>query len=84
MDKHTNFDSLPDVARANLKTVCSLYAIAPATVWRRVKDGTIPRPVKDGGATRWVVGDLRKDLLAKNQQDRRAMGDLSKHGKAQP
>ena len=29
-----------------------------ATFWRRVKDGTLPAPVKIGGATRW-----RRDAL---------------------
>jgi hypothetical protein len=56
------FDDLPDCARAALPVVCKLYDAAPATVWRRVKAGLIPAPVKEGGSTRWVVGDLRRAL----------------------
>jgi len=58
----TGFDDLPDCARAALPVVCKLYDAAPATVWRRVKAGLIPAPIKEGGSTRWVVGDLRRAL----------------------
>lgn len=37
-----------------------LLGISRATVWRRVADGTLPRPLKLGGATRW----RRDELLA--------------------
>lgn len=57
-----DFDRLPDAARAPLPVVCGLYNVSPATVWRRVKSGLIPPPVKEGGTTRWVVGDLRAAL----------------------
>lgn len=29
-----------------------------ATVWRRVADGSIPKPVKIGGITRWSQSEL--------------------------
>ena len=57
-----NFDALPDSARAQLPVVCELYAISPATAWRRVRAGLIPPPIKEGGGTRWIVGDLRRSL----------------------
>ena len=38
----------------------ALLGISRATFWRRVSDGTFPRPVKIGGATRW----RRAELLA--------------------
>ena len=57
-----NFDSLPDLARASLPLVCTLFDISPATAWRRVRIGTLPSPIKDGGSTKWVVGDLRRAL----------------------
>jgi predicted DNA-binding transcriptional regulator AlpA len=38
----------------------ALLGISRATFWRRVSDGTFPRPVKIGAATRW----RRADLLA--------------------
>lgn len=56
------FDSLPDVARVRLPVVCSLFAISAPTVWRRVKAGALPRPMKDGAATVWQVGQLRAKL----------------------
>jgi predicted DNA-binding transcriptional regulator AlpA len=56
------FDQLPNAARTALPVVCGLYGASPATVWRRVKAGLIPAPIKEGGSTRWVVGDLRAAL----------------------
>ncbi len=36
----------------------ALLGVSRATFWRRVKDGTLPQPVKLGAATRW-----RRDAL---------------------
>ena len=60
------FDQLPDVARIALPTVRALYGISTATVWRRLQQGLIPKPVKDGGSTRWLAGDLKKALDVKH------------------
>ena len=38
----------------------AMLAISRATWWRRVRDGTLPKSVKIGGATRW----RRADVLA--------------------
>ncbi|WP_075220823.1 helix-turn-helix transcriptional regulator [Acuticoccus yangtzensis] len=38
----------------------SWLGISRATFWRRVNDGTFPKPVRIHGVTRWV----RKDLEA--------------------
>lgn len=38
----------------------ALLGISRATFWRRVKDGTLPEPIRIGGATRW----RRDELLA--------------------
>lgn len=59
------FDKWPDMARASLHVVCELFDIAPATAWRRVKSGSLPKPIKDGACTRWIVGDLRRALAVK-------------------
>ena len=32
--------------------------ISRATFWRRVNDGTLPKPIKIGGATRWRRDEL--------------------------
>jgi predicted DNA-binding transcriptional regulator AlpA len=59
------FDKLPDMARASLPVVCSLFDISAATAWRRVQSGLLPKPIKDGASTRWIVGDLRRALAGK-------------------
>lgn len=61
-DRLAAFEKAPHYARTSLPTVCALYDIGPATVWRRVKAGLIPAPLKEGGCTRWLVGDLREAL----------------------
>lgn len=33
-------------------------SISRATLWRRVSDGTIPKPVRIGGVTRWRRDEL--------------------------
>ena len=41
-------------------SAASLLGISRATFWRRVADGTFPKPLKIGGVTRW----RRDELLA--------------------
>lgn len=58
-----NFDALPDSAYVRLPVVTGVFACSPATVWRRVKKGTLPTPRKlSEGVTAWNVGELRKAL----------------------
>jgi|GEM_PF-684672 len=65
-----NFDSLPDSAFVRIDVVAPLFACAVATVWRRIKTGQIPTPVKlSSRSTAWRVGDLRQAL--------RALGEVS-------
>jgi predicted DNA-binding transcriptional regulator AlpA len=54
-----NFDKLPDSARIKQPVVELLLSVSYATVWRKVKDGTFPKPRKDGAATSWSVGQIR-------------------------
>ena len=35
-----------------------LLGLSRATLWRRVSDGTLPQPVRIGGATRWRRDEL--------------------------
>ncbi len=42
------------------KQGASLLLCSVPTFWRRVKDGTIPKPLKIGRTSRW----LRSDILA--------------------
>lgn len=57
-----NFEHSPDDARARLPVVAALFACSPATVWRRVKAGSLPAPRKDGRITYWLAGELRAKL----------------------
>ncbi len=61
-----SFDSLPDSAHVDVRVVAMLYGKSVTSIWRDVKEGRIPRPVKFGGATRWNVGVLRKNLTTTN------------------
>ncbi|ADI30176.1 helix-turn-helix transcriptional regulator [Methylotenera versatilis] len=59
------FDSLPMSAFVRLPIVKALYACSPATVWREVKAGRIPKPKKlSPRTTGWNVGELRQALAA--------------------
>lgn len=60
------FSSLPDAAHVRQPTVEALYGISRATVWRRVANGTLPKPYKfSERVTTWNVGELRASLNAK-------------------
>ncbi len=62
-DALRNFDALPAAANVRLPVVVALFACSPATVWRRVKSGTLPAPRKlSEGVTAWRVAELRKAL----------------------
>ena len=57
------FDTLPESAHVRLPVVAALHGIGPATVWRWVKSGRLPAPVKLGpNTTAWRVGELRRAM----------------------
>ncbi|MGU7843021.1 helix-turn-helix transcriptional regulator [Burkholderia sp. AW33-5] len=56
------FDSLPDSAHVDVRSVAGLFGCSVPTVWRRVAAGLIPTAKKFGHSTRWNVGELRKFL----------------------
>jgi predicted DNA-binding transcriptional regulator AlpA len=56
------FDSLPAIARVPIQVVCGVTGRSRASVWRDVIAGRLPHPLKFGGSTRWVVGELRAAL----------------------
>lgn len=62
-DAVRNFDDLPDSAQVDSRTVKALYCVSDTTLWRRVRDGSIPKPLKCGPSNRWRVGDLRAAML---------------------
>jgi predicted DNA-binding transcriptional regulator AlpA len=58
-----NFDSLPNSAFVRINVVLALFACSRATVWRHVKTGSLPAPVKSlGKISAWNVGSLRNHL----------------------
>ena len=62
-DTLRHFDQLPDAAHVRQPIVERLFACSGATVWRRVKDGRIPKPRKlSDRVTAWNVGALREAL----------------------
>lgn len=64
-----SFDQLPDLAQVRLPVVQALYACSPASVWRGVKDGRIPKPRKlSPRTTCWNVGELRAALAITGKQ----------------
>ena len=64
-----NFDSLPDSAYVRIPTVAALFACSPATIWRAVRDGRIPKPIKHfERATAWNVGALRAALQGQGKR----------------
>jgi len=68
-DALRNFDTLPEAANVRLPVVAALFACSPATVWRRVKSGTLPAPRKlSEGVTAWRVAELRKALSGESWQ----------------
>lgn len=58
-----DFDSLPGSAFVRMPTVATLFACSHATIWRGVRDGRIPKPVKHfERASAWNVAELRAAL----------------------
>jgi predicted DNA-binding transcriptional regulator AlpA len=57
------FDDLPDSANVRQPVVQGLFGCSAATVWRGVKSGRIPAPIRLAGrVTAWNVGALRHAL----------------------
>lgn len=62
-DALKNFDLLPNSAHVRFPIVQALYACSPASVWRGIKTGRIPKGKKlSPRTTCWLVGDLREAL----------------------
>lgn len=58
-----NFESLPTSGYIRLPVIKRLYGVSSATIWRGVRNGTIPKPVKlTERTTAWNVGLVRAAL----------------------
>lgn len=48
-----------ETSYSRIKSVCDKYCISPATVWRKAKEGTFPKPHKlSAGITAWKNSEL--------------------------
>jgi predicted DNA-binding transcriptional regulator AlpA len=61
-----NFDQLPDSAYIRLPVMIGLFGLSAASIWRGVKNHSIPSPVKlTERTTAWNVRLVREALAAK-------------------
>lgn len=47
---------------ASVRDTAEYYGIGPATLWRWLKQGLIPEPIRIGGRTFWEVEVLEQHL----------------------
>lgn len=45
------------------KQVAILLGVSVPTIWRRVADGTIPKPLKIGALSRWLKSDIHAVIV---------------------
>ena len=54
----------------------ALLGCSKATFWRRVADGTIPRPIKIGGMSRWLKSEIL-DVIRRAEARRWLTGEAN-------
>jgi predicted DNA-binding transcriptional regulator AlpA len=65
-DALANFDQLPDSAYIRLPVMTGLFGVSAASIWRGVKNQSIPKPVKlTERTTAWSVRLVRQALAEK-------------------
>lgn len=65
-DALANFDRLPDSAYIRLPVMIGLFGVSAASIWRGVKNQSIPKPVKlTQRTTAWSVRLVREALASK-------------------
>ena len=65
-DALANFDQLPDSAYVRLPVMIGLFGISAASIWRGVKNQSIPKPIKlTERTTAWSVRLVRQALASK-------------------
>jgi prophage regulatory protein len=74
MSTHTasrSFDALPDAGYARqAQIIPTVVPFSSATLWRKVKAGEFPRPIKlSERVTAWRVGDVRQWLMAQQPKE---------------
>jgi predicted DNA-binding transcriptional regulator AlpA len=67
-DALANFDRLPDSAYIRLPVMIGLFGVSAASIWRGVKNQSIPKPVKlTERTTAWSVRLVREALASKGE-----------------
>ncbi|EJF83277.1 helix-turn-helix transcriptional regulator [Bartonella rattimassiliensis] len=60
---------IPNKPLLTVREAAKLLNISVSTLWRRVADGSVPKPLKIGSLARWLHSDLRNVIeKAKNQR----------------
>lgn len=77
-----NFSDLPDSAFVRQPKALEVVPFSAATLWRKVKEGTFPAPVKlSARVTCWRVSDVRQWMAAQSEQAYTPMKKLTKKAK---
>jgi len=62
-----NYIRISDLASTSLRA--GMLPASPATIWRKVKEGTFPKPVKLGDRiTAWHIEDIELWLSKRHQE----------------
>ena len=57
VERISTFDNMPNSALLNISEIRALSGRSNASIWRDVKAGRLPAPLKIGaGSSRWLVG----------------------------
>lgn len=59
-------NAVDPLLRAN--EVCDLLSISVTSLYRRMADGTLPKPVKLGGLSRWSRADILRAIDAARER----------------
>lgn len=72
MQSQYNFDKLPQSGFIRLsELIPSPIPFSPATLWRKVKDGSFPAPIKlSARVTAWRVEDVRAWMQSFQQSEK--------------
>lgn len=64
MSHHIDWNTLPDSALVRQRALLGVLPFSAATLWRRVRDGSFPEPVRVTSAiTAWQWGKVRTWLV---------------------
>ena len=56
------FKAMPDEALVDLHTLRALLSRSKTTIYRDIREGRLPHPIKFGFANRWTAGQIRAAL----------------------